>query len=41
MFLLHRTIVSSVKNPESAEVHARMHAKRKLLKEKLEMEKTH
>lgn len=41
MYLLHRTMFSSVKNPESAEVHARTHAKRKMLKEKLEMEKTH
>lgn len=38
MYLVHWTILSSVKNAKSAEVYARMHAKRKMLKEKLEME---
>ena len=38
MYLLHCSILSSVKNTKSAEVHARMHAKRKMLKEKLEIE---
>lgn len=36
MCLLQWTAFSSVKNTKSAEVHARVHARRKMLKEKLE-----